>query len=90
MHDIPSCPVCLEELTRDLITNRCGHVFHEDCVIHWLVSLGRTKSKMLRFSEDPTEAQLLNYDLECPCCRQEFIVSNERERGRRRVGDDNV
>lgn len=89
------CTICLMEYE---ISERvswssnkdCTHVFHEDCVIHWLVSLGRTKSKMLRFSEDPTEAQLLNYDLECPCCRQEFIVSNERERGRRRVGDDNV
>jgi hypothetical protein len=89
------CTICLMEYE---ISERvswssnkdCTHVFHEDCVIQWLVSLGRTKSKMLRFSEDPTEAQLLNYDLECPCCRQEFIVSNERERGRRRVGDDNV
>jgi len=72
------CAVCLMEYE---ITERvswssnpgCTHVFHEDCVVEWLVSLGRTKSKMKRFSEDPTEAQLLNYELECPCCRQEFI-----------------
>lgn len=88
------CTICLMEYEPServswSSNKECTHVFHEDCITQWLVSLGRTKSKMLRFSEEPTEAQLLNYELECPCCRQEFIVSNNRELGRRR-GDENV
>lgn len=72
------CAICLMEYeTSERISwssnQDCTHVFHEDCIVQWLVSLGRTKSKMQRFSEDPTEAQLLNYQLECPCCRQDFI-----------------
>jgi hypothetical protein len=75
------CTICLMEYEPServswSSNKECTHVFHEDCIIHWLVSLGRTKSKMTRFSEEPTEAQLLNYELECPCCRQEFVVSN--------------
>lgn len=88
------CTICLMEYEPServswSSNKECTHVFHEDCITHWLVSLGRTKSKMLRFSEEPTEAQLLNYELECPCCRQEFILSNNMELGRRR-GDENV
>ena len=80
-----SCAICLAEYEP---TERvswssnpdCTHVFHEDCVVSWLVSLGRTKSKQVRFSEQPTEAQLLNYQLECPCCRQAFILTREQRR----------
>lgn len=77
-----SCPIfCAICLTEYEVSERvswssnpaCTHVFHEDCVVQWLVSLGRTKSKMQRFSSEPSEAQLLNFGLECPCCRQEFI-----------------
>jgi hypothetical protein len=27
-HEIPPCPVCMEELTSNLVTTGCGHVFH--------------------------------------------------------------
>mmetsp|Transcript_17452 Transcript_17452/g.36573 ORF Transcript_17452/g.36573 Transcript_17452/m.36573 type:complete len:331 (+) Transcript_17452:274-1266(+) len=72
------CAICLAEYEMgERITwssnPDCTHAFHEDCVAQWLVSLGRTKSNRQRFGEDLTEAQLLNYELECPCCRQEFI-----------------
>ncbi len=89
------CTICLMEYEpSDRVSwssnKECTHVFHEDCITHWLVSLGRTKSKMLRFSEEPTEAQLLNYELECPCCRQHFIVSNNIMVWNRSRGDENV
>jgi len=78
------CAVCLDEFE---ISERvswssnpaCTHVFHEDCVTQWLVSLGRTKTKLQKFSENPSEAQLLNYELECPCCRQDFISIEKAE-----------
>ena len=79
MREVPIfCAICLTEYE---ISERvcwssnsdCTHVFHEDCIVQWLISLGKTKSKMQSFSEIPSEAQLLNYQLECPCCRQDFI-----------------
>ncbi|KAL7550833.1 hypothetical protein ACHAWF_017817 [Thalassiosira exigua] len=73
------CAICLMEYEPDGRVSwssnpECTHVFHEDCMVNWLVTLGRTKSKMQRFAEDPTEFQLLNYRLECPCCRQSFVA----------------
>ena len=78
------CAICLMEYSpSDRISwssnPQCTHCFHEDCVVQWLVSLGRTKSKNQRFSDDPNEEQLFNYHLECPCCRQEFISRGKAE-----------
>ncbi|KAL3808702.1 hypothetical protein ACHAXA_010082 [Cyclostephanos tholiformis] len=72
------CAVCL---TRYEVSNRvcwssnseCSHVFHEDCMLHWLVVLGRKRSVGKRFSKNPSERKLLEFDLTCPCCRQDFI-----------------
>jgi hypothetical protein len=84
-HSSIFCAICLTEYeTTERVSwssnPDCTHVFHEDCVVEWLVSLGRTKSKQVRFFEEPTEAQLLNYQLECPCCRQAFILLKEQRR----------
>ncbi|KAL9181079.1 hypothetical protein ACHAXT_009884 [Thalassiosira profunda] len=78
------CAICLQQYEPSERVSwssnpECTHAFHEDCVVQWLVSLGRTKAKRQRFSDDPTEAQLLNYELECPCCRQEFISRGQAE-----------
>lgn len=87
------CAICLSEFEASerisWSSNRdCTHVFHEDCIVQWLVSLGRTKSKNQRFSHEPSEALLLNYQLECPCCRQEFI-SREQAKLPALVGEEN-
>jgi hypothetical protein len=65
------CAICLDEYK---IFNRvcwasnpeCSHVFHEDCILQWLISLG--KKKLI----NPTDERLLKYLL-CPCCRQNFV-----------------
>ncbi len=87
------CAVCLMEYT---VSERicwssnpeCSHVFHEDCIVQWLISLGKTKTKMQRFAVNPTEEELLNYQLECPCCRQDFILKSSSPDGC--CGDDAV
>ena len=73
------CAVCLSEYeVNDEISwssnSECTHVFHTDCIKQWLVALGKKKSSMQRFPDSPSEKKLLRYDLECPCCRQDFIV----------------
>lgn len=73
------CAVCLSEYeVNDEISwssnSECTHVFHRECITQWLVALGKKKSSMQRFPDSPSEKKLLNYNLECPCCRQDFIV----------------
>ena len=79
------CAICLEQyLPSNTISwssnNKCTHVFHKDCIVQWLVSLGRIKWKNNITSTNEknwalflSEKQLMQYDLECPCCRQAFI-----------------
>ena len=35
-----SCPICLEEMTTDLIDNllklKCPHIFHSTCIMRWM------------------------------------------------------
>ena len=60
------CAVCL---TKYEVSNRvcwssnseCSHVFHEGCMLRWLVELGRSQGKLLEFH------------MSCPCCRNDFI-----------------
>lgn len=76
------CAVCLQEFEDSERVSwsanaDCTHVFHEDCIVQWLVTLGRIKAKTQRFSDEPTESQLLSYDMECPCCRQDFVTKSD-------------
>jgi hypothetical protein len=76
------CAVCL---TKYEVSNRvcwssnseCSHVFHEDCMLHWLVVKGRKCSKRKRFIKNPSEGALLDFHMTCPCCRQDFISRND-------------
>lgn len=77
--DVPIfCAVCLleYEISEKVCwasNDACSHVFHEDCILQWLVSLGRKRSKRQSFPRNPTDKKLLDFDLNCPCCRQDFI-----------------
>ena len=39
----------------------------------WLATLGRTHSRAKLFSATPSEKKLLDFELTCPCCRNDFI-----------------
>jgi len=92
------CAICLAEYdVKDRLcwssNPECTHVFHEDCILQWLVSLGRMKSKRQMYSENPTPNQILRFPLECPCCRQDFVstsASLEIEDSAETSGDSSV
>ncbi|KAL7538345.1 hypothetical protein ACHAXR_008490, partial [Thalassiosira sp. AJA248-18] len=78
--DVPRfCAICLGEFEISekiswASNQECTHVFHQECIVTWLNTLGRKSSQYHQFSEDQvSDKQLLNYQLECPCCRQDFI-----------------
>ena len=31
---IPSCSICMEDLTKDMVATKCGHVFHDRCIFN--------------------------------------------------------
>ena len=75
------CAVCLMEYeVKDRLcwssNGECTHVFHEHCILQWLISLGRKRSKRQTFTRNPTEQRLLDFCMQCPCCRQDFISKN--------------
>lgn len=72
------CAICLGEYeTADRVcwssNTACTHVFHHDCIFQWLKASGKRVCKEQRFSETPSVDQVLNFAMECPCCRQLFI-----------------
>jgi hypothetical protein len=79
------CPICLcsyaigDRITWSA-TESDPHVFHEECILKYLISLG---SKVLRPRDTLTSESngnrttvTLDFDMLCPCCRQPFISSN--------------
>jgi len=78
------CAVCLSEYEKDdtiswSMNEHCTHVFHTDCLIEWFVANGRKQSSMQRFPDNPSKEKLLNYQLDCPCCRQSFVTLEDEK-----------
>jgi len=72
-----SCAICLTEYEVSNVVSwsanpKCPHIFHEECITKWFVSLGRLQPISDLHLEDDCPKNVLNYQLECPCCRQEF------------------
>ena len=79
------CAVCLDsyEISDQVCwasNKECSHVFHEDCILQWLVSSGKKKSMDQVFEKHPSDAKLMQYR-QCPCCRQDFISVKPDIRG---------
>mmetsp|Transcript_15543 Transcript_15543/g.22105 ORF Transcript_15543/g.22105 Transcript_15543/m.22105 type:complete len:336 (+) Transcript_15543:138-1145(+) len=71
------CAICLSEYDKGdgvcwSSNAECSHVFHEDCILQWLISSGKKRAMSQYFTKHPTDAKLLENEF-CPCCRQEFI-----------------
>ena len=77
-----SCAICLTEYeVSDNVSwsanPQCPHVFHEKCITKWFLSLGRLQTVCGVSLDDDCPKNVLNYQLECPCCRQEFISTQD-------------
>ena len=74
------CAICLSEYEKNdrvcwSSNNECSHVFHESCILQWLISSGKKRSMNHQFTRHPSDKELLRNEL-CPCCRQDFIFVN--------------
>ena len=77
-----SCAICLIEYeVSDIVSwsanPQCPHIFHEQCIAKWFLSLGRLQTICDISLEDECAKNVLNYRLECPCCRQDFIPTKD-------------
>ena len=32
------CPICCEKLLENIIKTECNHIFHKECLMHWINS----------------------------------------------------
>jgi|ERR1711966_247386 len=49
------CAICTDEMTSDMMAGRCGHVFHQECLLQWC-KVVKQRDPRLNFS--------------CPVCKK--------------------
>lgn len=91
--EVPNgCAICLSVFEPgDAVTwssnADCHHCFHHECILNWLMASGRKYLRRQRrlqerrglvYSQDPIE-KLTTCPMQCPCCRQDFVVSEASE-----------
>ena len=72
----PECSVCLNNFkVGERISwspeDDCDHVFHQDCIMQWFLTLSRRDDAKRRKRSYGVECKL-----HCPMCRQDFIASD--------------
>jgi len=72
------CAICLDSyLTSDVVcwssNPCCSHVFHQHCILNWLVALNRRPINPAEHEDADADKSVERLRLTCPCCRVPFI-----------------
>jgi hypothetical protein len=76
------CPICLSNYEPgDKVTwssQGCHHAFHQGCIHEWLCTLGKNSmKKAVKNGTRIQQVKLCHYDMVCPVCRQDFVLSEK-------------
>eukprot|EP01070_Trichotokara_eunicae_P001270 Trichotokara_eunicae@DN1702_c0_g1_i2.p1 len=61
---IPECAVCFVDLSENLVSLKCGHVFHNTCIANWLGKHSSQKCPLCRSSFTSKAVVSLQYRVE--------------------------
>lgn len=71
------CSICLGEIyegeTVSWSALDCEHAFHQECIMNWLMTLGR--KSLGTTDESILQLRLCRFEMKCPNCRQDFLPS---------------
>lgn len=84
------CAICISEFEiADRVTwssnSQCAHIYHEDCLLNWMLAVGRKTSRRRRRNQEETPPELeavqvaTDFPMLCPCCRQPYISKEAKE-----------
>mmetsp|Transcript_28790 Transcript_28790/g.66877 ORF Transcript_28790/g.66877 Transcript_28790/m.66877 type:complete len:346 (-) Transcript_28790:115-1152(-) len=83
--EVPNCcAICLAEFEVDervtwASNADCPHAFHEDCVLKWMLSVGRKRGLRRGLDDNRDSVEVAtDFPMLCPCCRQVFISRPNR------------